>query len=715
MINANWIRATEEMGDICPLFKKDFVVRKTVARATLFASARGVYEAKLNGKRVSDYVLAPGRTFYEKRLQYQEYDITELLERENSLLVQLACGWYKGGYANWWGVVEGRVLALIAKIVIEYTDGDSDVYYTDTDWQCAKSGLLFCELYDGFIYDANIKPDFCLKTEIDENNDKSTLVPQVGEKITEHERIKPIGIIHAPNGETIIDFGQNHAGYVEITLNAKKGDKVSLSFAEILDKDGNFYTDNYRSAKCQYIYTCREGQQTFKPTLTFYGYRYVRVNEYPGEIDLNNFTSIAVYSDMKRTGYFESSDPMLNQLYSNIIWGQRSNFLDIPTDCPQRNERQGWTGDAQVFVRTASYNYNVYKFFDKWLGDMALNQYDNGAIPDIVPSPINHSWRISAAWADAVTICPWQIYITYGNKEILEKMFPSMKKWVDYITANTTRENLWLGGDHFGDWLELKAPYGECKGETRDDLIATAFYAKSTELLCKAGKVIGKDVSEYEALYKRIVNAFKAEFREDYRTQTEFILPLCFGLTDNPQKTAEGLVEMIHADGDKLQTGFVGTPYLLHVLSEHGYEELAYKLLLRKEYPSWFYPITMGATTMWEHWDGIMPDGEAWPTYMNSYNHYAYGSVADWLYGVAAGINTVEESPGFATVLFAPVADSRIDWLRAEIETAYGTIKSGWRNEGRKTIYEITTPVSALAKIAGEYYQLAPGTYTFEV
>ncbi len=709
MFNANWIRTAEPTGDVCAIYRKEFSVQKPIASATLFASAKGVYEASLNGRRVGDYILAPGRTDYTKRIQYQTYDITELLSEQNTLDILVAEGWCCGRIS--YGVRKPNT-ALIAKIQLEYRDGTREVIYTDDTWTAAKSGLEFCKIWDGAVFNAQTEPDFCLKTMIDDDNDKSILVPQQGKKIVERERLSAVEIIHTPKGETVIDFGQNLTGYVELKINAKAGDRVSLSFAEILDKDGNFYNENYRSAECRYDYICRDGEQSFKPTLTFYGFRYIRIDEFPGEPSLDNFTAIAVYSDMKRTGYIETSDPMLNRFFQNVIWGQRGNFLDIPTDCPQRDERQGWTGDAQVFIKTASYNYDVKKFFHKWLRDMRLGQSEEGALGDVIPT----IWEPVAAcgWADAITICPWQLYLTYGDKEILEEMFPSMKKWVDYIISVTTKKNLWFGGRHYGDWLELGAPYGNYKGPTRDDLVASAYHAYSTEILCKAGKVLGEDVSFYEQHLENIKTAFREEFKEDYKTQTEYVLALQFCLTKTPQATVEKLVELIHNDGDKLQTGFLGTPYILHVLTKFGHADLAYKLMLRKEYPSWLYPITKDATTIWEHWDGIMPNGDIWPVKMNSYNHYAYGCVADWIYGVAAGINTVEEKPGFASVHFAPVADSRIDWLKGEIETAYGTVKSGWKHVGGKVIYEITTPVLATAKIAGKDYTLEPGSYTFE-
>lgn len=709
---AEWIHCADDIGDCIPLFKKDFQISDSVQSAYLYISARGVYEASLNGKRVGEFILAPGWTSYKKRIQYQKYDITDCVISDNSLVVAVAPGWYKGRIADWWRDEEERTCALIAKIEIIYASGRIESFYTDTDWKAALSGYSFCEIYDGFSFDARVKPNFNLECTIAEDDTKEGLIAQVGENVIEHERIKPAKIIETPNGETVIDFGQNLTGYVEIDLTACAGDIVSLSFAETLDKDGNFYNGNYRSAKCGYTYICKDGKQTFKPTLTFYGYRYIRLDEYPAEICADNFTSIAVYSELERTGYIETSDSFLNKLFSNSLWGQRSNFLDVPTDCPQRDERMGWTGDAQVFIRAASYNYDVNKFFEKWLSDMVLDQYENGAIPMVIPFEKSNA-EISAAWSDAVAICPWQLYLSYGNKEILEKMFLPIKKWVDYVTETTSKPNLWFGGKHFCDWLELGSEDGNYKGDTRGDLIASAFYAKSTEILCKIGDVLGRDISFYKTLHKKIISAFNDEFKNDYKTQTEHILPLAFNITNEPDNVIRSLAELIRKDGNKLQTGFVGTPYILHVLSSHGYSELAYTLLLRKEYPSWIYPITKGATTIWEHWDGIKPDGEMWSDKMNSFNHYSYGAVVDWMYSVCGGINPIEEAPGYERALISPVADSRIDWFRSELHTKHGVIKSAWRHENGSVVYEITTPVDATVIIDKKTYTVEPGSYSF--
>ena len=723
MKNSKWIRPAEAMGEVCPTFRKDFNVKKEVRKAELEITAIGVYEAELNGKRIGDYVLAPGWTSYKTRLQYQVYDITDMLCSENMLSVTVGKGWWRGrlGWEEGMAPKEVREMpaGLLAKLSITYTDGETEIFETDETWTCAESPVRFSELYDGETYDATFVSKDFKPAEVFEHS-KEILIPQQGEKITEQERFKPLGYFITPKGEMVIDFGQEVTGYVTVSLNADAGEKVEFSHAEVMDKDENFYTENYRSAKAKYTYICKDGEQRYTPKLTFYGFRYIRLDSFPkkcgiealGEAAfLNQFTAIAVNSDFSRTGNIKTSDPLLNKLFENIIWGQKGNFLDIPTDCPQRDERLGWTGDAQAFVRVATYNFNVERFFTKWLADLAAEQGEDGLVGHVIPDILKAD-KSSAAWGDAATICPWQIYLTYGNLQILKNQFESMKKWVGYITKDTEKQYLWTGGTHFADWLGLDAPSGSYKGSSNEDLIASAYYAYSTKLTIKAGKVLGEDVSELETLYEKIIAAFREEFQE-YKTQTEYVLAVHFELAEDLQKTADKLAKKIIADGSRLMTGFVGTPYILHVLSEYGYTELAYTLLLRKEFPSWLYPISKGATTMWEHWDGIMEDGGFWSRDMNSFNHYAYGAVGDWMYGVAAGIQTVESAPGFERILFRPHADKRINDFEASIDTKYGKARSRWSFVGDKVKYEIDTPSKATVQIKEEIYEVEPGKYVF--
>lgn len=718
---ASFIGIPIDMGTVCPMFSKTFKTKKNISNATLSVSAVGVYEAFINGRRVGNFILAPGCTAYQKRLQYQTYDVTSLLQDDNCLNITVGTGWYRGSISSNSKTIHSLPCALIAELVITYEDGSFDTILSDESFLVSKSKFLFSDLYDGEIYDATADDSQCVNACIIPNNAlKDTLLFQEGEIVCEHERIRPVRYFITPKGEHVIDFGQNLAGYIEFTVNAQKGDRIVISHAEILDKDGNFYTENYRTAKARIDYTCSDGLQTYKPHFTFFGFRYIRLDQFPGEICPDDFTAIAVYSDIKRTGYIESSDKRLNQLVSNTLWSQRSNFLDIPTDCPQRNERMGWLGDAQVFASTAAYNYDVKRFFTKWLNDVCTEQFTNGAIPDIVPNFWQHNGS-SSAWGDAITIIPWQIYTIYGDTTILANNFESMKKWVDYITNDTIDKYLWtspdsekrLWGKHYGDWLALDAPQGSYMGSTDQDFIASAFYAYSTLLLAKAGKVLGKDVQEYETLYRNIVATFKLRF-PTYKTQTEHVLALYFNLTENKKETAKSLADMIITNGYKLTTGFVGTPYLLYALSENGYTDIAYKLLFQEEYPSWFYEVNHGATTIWEHWDGIRDDGTFWSSDMNSYNHYAYGSVIGWVYQIAAGIKADERYPGFnKKVIIAPHPGKELGWLNAYLDTANGRISSKWTYLSDRIRYEIECPVQAVVIIDEKEYLMEPGSYIF--
>lgn len=709
---AKWITSQRKMGDIAPVYAKEFQVQKAVEKATLTITALGVYEATLNGQRIGDYVLAPGWTSYEKRLQYQEYDITRMIAEKNCIQITVGKGWYQGLMTGPYGERMSREPdGVIAQIDIVYKDGSNATIGTNESWQVSESPIRFSEIYNGEICDARINTEHSEPVSVFEGP-ACLLVPQRGEKIIEQERIQAIRVIHTPKGETVIDFGQELTGYVEVTVEAKEGEVVRLTHGEVLDKDGNFYRENYRKAKAEYTYICREGEQIFHPQLTFFGFRYVRVEEFPGGpscVKAHNFKAVAVYSDMKRTGTIRCSNAMLNQLFSNIIWGQKSNFLDVPTDCPQRDERLGWTGDAQVFVKAAAYNFDVERFFIKWLEDMRLDQMEDGGIPQIIPD-VWKAKEVSSGWADAVTICPWEIYRAYGNDEILKDMFPCMKKYVDYITTHTREDNLWIGGFQFGDWLGLDAKPGSYTGASRKGLIATAYYAYSTELLIKTGHIIGEDVTEYEALYYRIVKAFREKYPV-YKTQTECALAVHFRLAEDCQAASDYLVKLIQKSGMKLKTGFIGTPYLLHALSEFGHSDIAYTLLLNEEYPSWLYPITKGATTIWEHWDGIMENGEFWDTNMNSFNHYAYGAVIDWVYSVAGGITPLEA--GYKNICVEPHPDDRLEWLAVDLDTRNGKIHSEWKKQDNGWRYEIITPVKARIIIQERLYEVEAGSYYF--
>lgn len=719
-LNADFIVSEKEYDfGACVIFFKEFNTEKKIKNAELTVTSLGVYEARINGKRVGDFILAPGWTQYERRIQYQTYDVTALVKKKNKLEIEVGNGWFRGNIDRLRPGQEYFPVAVIAELLLNYEDGTKETYKTDETWKTKRSNILFSDIFDGETCDSGYRDRTaypCKKLKWD----KKLLIEQEGEKIIEHERLIP-SLFTAPNGDKILDYGQNITGYVKISLEAKKGEKVVLDCAEILDKDGNFYNENYRDAKSRIEYICSEGHNEYKPKFSFFGFRYLRLTECPeGEINPESYEAICVYSDIKRTGYLRCSNDKLNKLFENIIWGQKDNYLDIPTDCPQRNERKGWTGDAQVFARTASYNFDVEKFFRKWLHDLKAASHPDGRVPKIVPA----RWQSasvedkgllnnSSAWGDAAVICPWEIYLTYGDSSILKEQYSSMKGWVDYIGNVTKDKYMFTGHFQYGDWLGLDAKEGSYEGSSRKELIGTAFYAYSTSLLIKTGKVLSKDMSEYEKLYKNIKKQFIKAYNDEYNTQTECALALVFDLTLDKKKTADRLAFLVKDCGMHLMTGFVGTPYLLHALSENGYQDIAYSLLLREEFPSWLFSVNMGATTIWEHWDGKKEDGSFWSKDMNSFNHYAYGAVADWVYGYAAGINRCEDAPGFKKARIAPHPDKRLSYLEASIETREGKIMSKWTYEKDAIRYDIKTPCETEIIIGNKVRKVEAGEYVF--
>lgn len=722
---AKWISAKESQ-DAPPVFRKIVKLEVTPKSAKMVVTAMGVYEIEINGVRMGKEFYAPGWTMYNKRLQYQTYDVTEYLKSgENIIDIIVAPGWCVGEI-GWQG--RSRIWAS-RQALLAYINIDGQEFFTDKNWGVGTGGILNTSFFNGEKYDARLsaggftEPVYAM-------HDYENLVPHEGEPIRIIEEITPVELIHAPNGETLIDFGQNLTGFVKFEVNADAGDVIRFDHAEVLTLDGNFYRDNYRTASTLVEYICKDGKQSWHPHFAFQGFRYIRIIDYPGKLDTIEdamcFTAAVVHSDMKRTGYFKCSNPMINKLFENIVWGQRGNFLDIPTDCPQRNERCGWTGDAQVFARTASYNYDVEKFFRKWLRDLAACQFPNGGISRVVPDICDPS-APTAAWGDAAVIIPWQMYITYGNKAVLCEQFPSMRAWVEYIRAQGDEECLWNTGEQYGDWVAIDAP---CEweveliekpktGATHPYMIATAYYAYSTKLLIKAGLVLGYDMSEYEDLYERI----KVKFIETYYdgdlmvsdTQTAWAIGIYFDLVKDKEFAVKRLAELIRKNGNHLTTGFVGTPYLLHALSDNGEEKLAYTLLLQEDFPSWLYSVKQGATTVWEHWDGMRLDGTMWDAEMNSFNHYSYGAVADWMYQTAAGIAPTEEAPGFKHIKFEPKTDERLESCCASIDTRDGKVAGGWVREGEKIRYFLSVPQGCTAEVhlGGKVVKVNAGEHNF--
>ena len=711
--NAKLIYCKNSEGDA--VFKREFSA-KSGTHASITVSALGVFDIYLNGEKVSGDILAPGWQCYAKRIGAFKYSGLELKE-ENVLEIYASRGWFSGriniGYKP--GAAPDAPCAVICEV--EYTDnrGRAACFGSDSSFLASAYEVVSSDIYDGIVYDARVQRDYVPATVLDYPKDKFFVLDSV--RVREFERVDPVKIITTPKGELVLDFGINMVGYPILDISANAGEKISLSFAEILDADGNFYNENYRLAKCVYEYTCKDGAQLFKPFGTFYGYRYVRINEFPHQYRNGEIYSVWVHSDIERVGNIETSNPLLNKLFDNVIRGQRGNYLDLPTDCPQRNERMGWLGDAQAFIKTGLYNYNCLEFFKKWLTDVVLSVNEKGVVPQIAPVPKQYaSWNgfeAKAAWSDAITICPWELYLAYGDKSVLELTYPAMVGHVESMKRRLNTEGLWQGDDQFGDWLGLDAPSGSYTGSSNKDIIATAFCAKSTEILIRVCEVLGKDNTQYKELYNRVRAAFIKHFEPVLKTQTELVLAIHFNLAEDRARVCSLLCERIRAAGYQLETGFVGTPYLLHALSKMGEYELAYRLLLREEYPSWLYPVTMGATTIWEHWDGLRPDGKLWSAEMNSYNHYAYGAVADWMYSVMGGIRTDEAYPGYERAIIEPVASKRLASFRASHKTPRGEIISAWAIDGDEVRHEITTPVESTIIIDGQIYNVKGGSYTF--
>jgi len=739
---AKWITSSENMGNACVEFFYTMPLTEQIKSARVWISAMGLYDLWINGRRVGKDLFTPGWTSYRYRVQYQEYDIGAMLEENNELCIRCAQGWMNGSIARHNRDLDyAKETAVIADVEITYENGRVEHLVTDENWQVRTSQILFSDIYHGETWDKTAEPRH-LGNAVLAQHDKPALIPQEGESVREQERVAAVLYIETPKGERVIDFGQNMTGYVEIRVRGKRGDRIVLTHAEVLDQEGNFYTENLRAARnCVTYVLSGDGEEILKPSFAFQGFRYIRLDEYPCEtITLSNFCGVAVYSHMRRTGDFSCGHAKLNQLYSNIVWGQRSNFLDVPTDCPQRDERLGWTGDAQVFCRTAAINYDVERFFTKWLGDMRADQWENGGIPDVIPQAGLSSYKNATAWSDAAVICPWEIYRAYGNKKILQDNFEMMKKWVNYMHGFGEEEYLFVGGNHYGDWLAMDTVYGEVRGATQTDLIASAFFAYSTSLLIKAGEVLGEDMSEYRTLYENVRKAFGATFMKDGMpviypkadgltedrpvlalTQTAIVLILHFGLCEESEREAlaEKLVQMIRDNDGRMTTGFVGTPYLLHALSENGKADAAFDLLLQEKNPSWLFSVNQGATTVWEHWDSIREDGTFWKKSMNSFNHYAFGSVFDWIFGVMLGVDVCEDGAGYEKITVTPHPDRRIGFAKGSVDTARGKISVYWRYvDNVRVRYEISIPegVTATLRIVGlDEKTVTGGNYVYQV
>jgi alpha-L-rhamnosidase len=702
----------------CPMFRKEFNVAKKITHARLYVSSHGLYSLAINGSDISEQVFTPGWTSYNNRLQYQTYDLSSQLNNgRNAISVTLGNGWYRG-FLGWTSNrnIYGSRLGLILQLDITYEDNSKEFIVSDETWKASTGAILKSDIYNGELYDARLEKDGWDKAGYNDNNwnkviiknySKEVLVASSSCPVRKIEEIKPKKVFRSPAGETIVDLGQNIVGWIRLDVAGKTGTRITLRYAEVLDKNGNFYTENLRGAKATDEYILKGGKkETFEPHFTFHGFRYIAIDGYPGELTTDNIRGIVIHSDMEPSGNFICSDSLVNQLQHNIVWALKGNFLDVPTDCPQRDERLGWTGDAQVFAPTACFNMNTATFYEKWLKDLKADQFENGSIPWVIPDVLKRGG--AAGWADAGIVIPWVVYLTYGDTLILKEQYESMKGWVNYMKNTAGDSCIWKKGSQFGDWLAFSTTHSDYPGATTDkDLVATAYFAHSTNILQKVALILKnkEDAAKYAQLFARIKDAFQKEFitpngRLASNTQTAYVLSLAFDLL--PDSLKQNAADRLANDVKKFKhitTGFLGTPLICEVLTKYGYIDVAYSLLLNKKYPSWLYPITMGATTIWERWDGIKPDSTFQDKDMNSFNHYAYGAIGNWLYTAVAGISRSADAPGYKKIIINPHTGGKLSYAKAEYQSVYGKITSSWQIKDDEFILNVSIPPNTSAEV----------------
>lgn len=732
VINGKWIASPFEKSKHSILVKRFTLPAKPV-KARAYIIGLGLYELNVNGKKATDEVLLPFCNDYGTWLQAVTMDVTDKLTAgENKLDVWMGKGWYMGrfGFGKDRCCVWGDQMKLLMELVVELEDGSVITVSTDESWQAAVSPIIESGIYNGEYYDARLEGD-------EEKNDLPFCVPAEAPLGRVMDRVSPPlrvcdtlpapTLIVTPKGEQVLDFGQNTTGWIEFDCDVPAGEKVVLSSSEIM-QDGCFYRENLRSAEARYEYTSKGVPAHVCPRFTFFGFRYVKV-EGIEKVNPAAFTARVIHSDLPVTGHIETSNPKVNQLIHNAFWGQIGNFVDVPTDCPQRDERMGWTGDAHVFAPTASFNMGTFPFYQKYLYDMLEEQKQVwGSVPHVVPylnlrnsvaegkSTEDSGSHGACAWSDAATGISWTLYTFFGDKDQLARNYENMKLWTEWIYRQDERNcggrRLWLCGKHFADWLALDNPDKDSAyGGTDPYYVASFYYYYSVDLTCKAAEVLGytEDIERYRKLRTEIKDAFQNEFftptgRIAEPTQTAMLLALALNLVPEgkEERIKNDLKKKIEQRKMHLDTGFVGTYYLCRVLTENGMGDIAYTLLLNEDLPSWLYEVNMGATTVWERWNSVMPDGHLSSTGMNSLNHYAYGSVVEWMYRCMCGLNPTEEAPGFKKVTFAPVSDPRFDYANASYDSAAGRYEFGWKKEGESVTYHITVPFDCEAEYVPE-------------
>lgn len=696
-----------------PLFRRVFTVTGEVASARLYATARGVYEPSLNGTAVGDQVLAPGWTDYTKRQQFQTYDVTsDLVNGENVLGGWVAPGWFCG-YVGWQRQSRfyGTTPQLLMQLHVDYSDGRSEVIATDDAWRATTGPIRYADLLMGEYYDARRELRGWNTAGYDDRDWDSVavsarnavpFVSDPAQPIRTLETIAPIAVTEPSSGTFIFDLGQNIAGRVSLRATGPAGTAITLRFGEILDDAGSLYTTNLRGARATDTFVLAgDGEEVFEPRFTFHGFRYVEVTGFPGTPGLDALTGRFVGSDTRPAGDFACSDDLVDQLQRNIVWGQRGNFLSVPTDCPQRDERLGWLGDAQVFAATAIGNMDVSAFFTKWMRDVSDAQGWNGAFSNVAPRLVDLD-DAAPAWGDCGVILPWTIWRAYGDTRIIDEHWPAMAAWVRWI-RDANPDLLWRHNrmHDYGDWLSIGA-------DTPKELIGTAYFGWDAKLMAEMAEATGRveDATTYRRLFDDIAVVFRdAYVAEDGTiegdTQTVYCLALHFGLLPEDQQpvAAKHLVERIADKGGHLSTGFVGVSYLCHVLTEHGYPDIAYRLLLNKTFPSWKYSILQGATTIWERWDGWTGDKGFQDPGMNSFNHYSLGSVGDWLKRSVAGIDQVPGTVGYERLRIRPRIGDELSFAEGRYDSIRGPVRSRWERRGEGLVLDVDVPANATAEV----------------
>ena len=721
------------------LLRREFAVRQGVKRARLYVTALGVFETEINGTRVGNHVLAPGWTSYFHRLRYQTFDVThQLLEGQNAIGATLGDGWFRGrlGFGSGNRNKYGTRLALLAQLEIEYTDGSIERVVTDENWRAATGAILASDIYDGETYDARLEHAGWTKAGFDDaawshveilERDLTTLISPSGPPVRRIQEIAPVNIFKSPSGKTLVDFGQNLVGFARFTVSGNAGQTITLRHAEVLEH-GELGTRPLRHAAATDRYILRGDQtETWQPKFTFHGFQYLEIEGYPGELKPEHIKAIVCHSDLERRGWFECSNPLVNRLHENVVWSMRGNFLDLPTDCPQRDERLGWTGDIQVFTPTASFLYDSAGFLESWLADLKAEQTETGAVPFTIPNILENGTTPMTAWGDAATIVPWVLYQRYGDVGILERQFDSMKAWVDCIDTLAGDTHVWDQSFQFGDWLDPSAPPEDpAAAKTQPVVVATAYFARSSEIVGLAATVLGRneDAKKYTDLAATIREAFASQFVTPNGlvisdATTAYSLALEFHLlpTQAQRVTAgERLTKLAREAGYRISTGFVGTPLICDALCSVGAYDTAYKLLMQRDCPSWLYPVTMGATTIWERWDSMLPDGSINPGEMTSFNHYALGAVADWLHRTVAGL--APAAPGYKKISIRPQIGGGLTSASAKHITPYGMAQSSWKLEVGNLQLEVVIPANTTATVVlpgdGKTLEIGSGMYSWE-